>query len=147
MRKIMGMALVLAAAGASSAAVAADKKPCVTNFTQEGRFMTGRRFSTWDSVPGVSVATAYKRIYSEGTKSGLQVASSDQRAGTIAFVQPNGGVDLAGSKATLPWNVVIEAQGKGVKITVTKTTPGGYSTSADFQKESMCAVIDAARNP
>ena len=55
-------------------------------------------------------------------------------------------VDLAGVKATLPWNVVIEAQGKkDVKITVTKTTPGGYATSQDFQITSMCAVIDAAR--
>lgn len=142
-RVLMSLSLLLAAASAA----AADKKPCEVNFTQEGKFTTGRRFSTWDVVPAVSTSTAYKRIYAEGTKAGLQVASSDEKAGTIAFVQPNGGVDLSGAKATLPWNVVIEPQDKSVKVTVTKTTPGGYPTSTDFQKESMCAVIDAARNP
>lgn len=63
----------------------------------------------------------------------------------ISFEQSNGGVDLSGAKAILPWNVVIEPQGKNVKITVTKTTPGGFSTSTDFQITSMCAVIDAGR--
>lgn len=143
MRKLLATMALLAMTGT---ALAADP-PCKTNFKQEGKFMTGRTFTTWDVVPGVSVATAFKRIYSEGTKSGLRVVSSDQNAGTISFDQPNGGVDLAGAKATLPWNVVIEAQGKAVKISVTKTTPGGYSTSTDFQITSMCAVIDAGRNP
>lgn len=150
MRTLLAITLLAAALGTTGApapAAAFGKKPCEVNFTQEGKFMTGRRFSTWDVVPAVSVATAYKRIYAEGTKAGLQVASSDQSSGVISFVQPNGGVDVTGAKATLPWNVTIEAQGKAVKVTVTKTTPGGFSTSADFQKESMCAVIDAARNP
>jgi hypothetical protein len=142
MHKLLAMTVLLAMAGT---AVAADPA-CKTNFKQDGKFMTGRSFTTWDTVAGVNVSTAYKRIYAEGTKSGLRVASSDEKAGVISFEQPNGGVDLAGSKATLPWNVVIEPQGKkDVKITVTKTTPGGYPTSQDFQITSMCAVIDAAR--
>lgn len=144
MRRLLAMMALLAMTGT---ALAADPA-CKTNFKQEGKFITGRTFTTWDVVPGVSVATAYKRIYSEGTKSGLRVASSDQTAGVISFEQPNGGVDLTGAKATLPWNVVIEPEGKkDVRITVTKTTPGGFSTSTDFQITSMCAVIDAGRNP
>ena len=144
MRKFFAMTALLALAGS---AMAADPA-CKTNFKQEGKFMTGRSFTTWDVVPGVSVSAAFKRIYMEGTKSGLRVASSDEKAGVISFEQPNGGVDLGGAKATLPWNVVIEPQGKkDVKITVTKTTPGGFATSTDFQITSMCAVIDAGRNP
>ena len=142
MHERLAMTVLLAMAGT---AVAADPA-CKTNFRQEGKYLAGRSFTTWDVVPGVSVSTAFKRIYTEGTKSGLRVASSDEKVGVISFEQPNGGVDLAGVKATLPWNVVIEAQGKkDVKITVTKTTPGGYATSQDFQITSMCAVIDAAR--
>ena len=144
MRRFLGITLLMIAAGT---ATAGGKKPCETNYTQEGKFMTGRRFSTWDVVPGVSVATAFKRIQSEGVKAGLQVASSDAKSGTISFTQPNAGAILGGGTASLPWNVVIEAQGKDVKVTVVKTTPGGYNTSADFQKASMCGVIDAARNP
>lgn len=141
MRKLFAMTALLALAGS---AMASDPA-CKTNFKQEGKFTTGRTFTTWDVVTGVNVSTAYKRIYAEGTKSGLRVASSDEKAGVISFEQPNGGVDITGAKATLPWNVVIEPQGKNVKITVTKTTPGGFSTSTDFQITSMCAVIDAGR--
>ena len=142
MHKMLTMAVLLAMAGTATAADPA----CKTNFKQEGKFMTGRSFTTWDVVPGVSVSTAFKRIYTEGTKSGLRVASSDEKVGVISFEQPNGGVDLAGVKATLPWDVVVEAQGKkDVEITVTKTTPGGRAASQDFQITSMCAVIDAAR--
>jgi hypothetical protein len=143
MRKLFAMAMLLAVAGS---AVAADPA-CKTNFNQQGNYLTGRNFSTWDVVPGVKVATAFKRISTEGTKSGLRVVSSDVSSGVISFDQPNGGTaDFGGEKATLPWNVVIEQQGKDVKITVTKTTPGGFSTSKGFQIKSMCAVIDAARN-
>jgi hypothetical protein len=141
MRKLFAMTALLALAGS---ALAADPA-CKTNFKQQGKYMTGRSFTTWDTVPGVSVSTAFKRIYAEGTKSGLRVVSSDEKSGVISFEQPNGGVDLGGAKATLPWNVVIEPQGKKeVKITVTKTTPAGFSTSTNFQITSMCAVIDGA---
>jgi hypothetical protein len=141
MYKMLTMTVLLAMAGTATAADPA----CKTNFKQDGSFMSGRTFTTWDVVQGVSVSAAYKRIYTEGTKSGLRVASSDEKAGVISFEQPNGGVDVGGAKATLPWNVVIEPQGKSIKISVTKTTPGGFSTSKDFQITSMCAVIDAAR--
>lgn len=130
----------------AAVAAAADNPPCKSNFKQEGGFMGGRSFTTWDVVP-VAPSLAFKRIYAEGTKSGLQVASSDKDMGSISFEQRNAGVVANGAQVTLPWNVSIEAEGKGSRITVTKTTPGGYSTSKDFQITSMCAVIDAARDP
>ncbi|TXH66221.1 MAG: hypothetical protein E6Q88_12370 [Lysobacteraceae bacterium] len=131
----------------SSLTVAAgDKPPCKTNFKQEGGFMGGRTFTTWDVVP-VAPAVAFKRIHLEGVKSGLQVGSSDKESGTIVFSQVNAGVVANGAQVSVPWNVLIEPEGKGSKITVTKSTPGGFSTSKDFQMTSMCAVIDAARDP
>ena len=144
MRSVFAVMLSMMVAGS---AMAGGKKPCEVNYTQEGKFMSGRRFSTWDVVPGVSLATAFKRIQTEGVKAGLQVTASDAKNGMLSFTQPSAGAVLGGGTVNLPWNVVIEAQGKDVKITVTKTTPGGYNTSADFQKASMCGVIDAARNP
>jgi hypothetical protein len=141
MRKVIAMTMLLAMAGT---AVAADPG-CKTNFKQQGKFMTGRMFTTWDVVPGVTVSAAFKRIYMDGTKSGLRVVSSDEKVGAIAFEQSNGGVDLGGAKAALPWNVVIEQQGKDVKISVTKTTPPSFPTGTEYQMTSMCAVIDSAR--
>lgn len=137
---ILAQALLLAMGAAQAAEPA-----CQTNFKQEGSFFAGRRFSTNDLVPGVAPAVAFKRIYTEGIKSGLTVGSSDKDIGVIAFVQKNGGVTSNGQNVDLPWNVSIDAEGDGSRISVTKSTPGGYATSQDFQIKSMCAVIDAAR--
>lgn len=125
----------------------AAKPPCEVHYQQSGAFMTGRQFTTWDVVAEVPVAAAVKRITLEGVKSGLTVAHSDIDLGILAFSQANAGVTNTGQQVNLPWNVTIEPQGSGSRITVSKTTPGGYATSQDFQIASMCAVIDAARNP
>lgn len=129
------------------AAAAADARGCVANYKQEGSFMSGRTFSTWDVVPGVSLSTAFKRIYTEGVKSGLKVSSSDEKMGSIVFEQANAGTTFgAQNMVSLPWNVFIEPEGKNVKVSVTKTTPASLSSTKEFQIKSMCAVIDAARN-
>ncbi len=143
-RTALVLGALLAAGSVSSSAVAADPA-CKVNYKQEGSFFAGRRFSTFDVVADVAPAVAFKRIYAEGVKSGLTVASSDKEMGIISFQQLNAGVTNSGTQVNVPWNVTIEAEGKGSKITVSKTTPGGYATSQDFQQTSMCAVIDAAR--
>lgn len=132
---------LLALAGDSLAADAA----CKINFIQEGTFMGGRRFSTWDVLPEVTFAEAYNRIQVEGVKSGLKVVHGDREIGTLSFEQTNAGVTNTGLQVDLPWNVTIEEAADAIRISVSKTTPGGYATSKDFQIESMCAVIDAAR--
>lgn len=126
----------------SGQAMAADPRPCEAHYEQGGNFLAGRTFTTWDVVPGVAPATAFARIQVEGVKSGLRVGSSDKGAGILTFEQ---NASHKGQNVSLPWNVVIEAEGKGSKITVTKTTPPGYASSKEFQITSMCAVIDAAR--
>jgi hypothetical protein len=134
-------------AAAETPAAAGGAKGCVTNYSQQGSFMSGRTFNTWDIVQGVSVSTAFKRIYSEGVKSGLKVSSSDEKIGSIIFEQANAGSTFgAQTMVNLPWNVLIEPQGKNVKVSVTKTTPASLSATKEFQMKSMCAVIDAARN-
>lgn len=135
---------ILLMAGAQATAA---QPPCEVHYQQSGGFTAGRQFTTWDVVPNVAIATALKRITIEGVKSGLTVAHSDIDLGILAFSQANAGVVVSGQQVNLPWNVTIEPEGSGSKVTVSKTTPGGYATSKDFQIASMCAVIDAARNP
>ncbi len=125
--------------------VRAADPPCIANYKVEGSFFGGRRFSSHDVVPGVKPDVAFKRIYQEGVKSGLTVAQSEKDMGIIQFQQMNAGVTNTGTQVNVPWNVTIEEEGGGSKVTVTKTTPGGYATSEDFQQKSMCGVIDAAR--
>ncbi|OBU64621.1 hypothetical protein A9K58_17075 [Stenotrophomonas maltophilia] len=120
---------------------ASAEKACETNYSKNGSFFSGRTFTTWDVVPNVAPADALKRIQIEGVKSGLTVASVDKDLGMLSFTQ---NTQLNGGQVTLPWNVMIEGEGKGSKITVTKMTPPSYATSEDFQKKSMCGVIEAA---
>lgn len=126
----------------SGQALAADARPCEAHYEQGGNFISGRTFTTWDVVPGVAPATAFSRIQVEGVKSGLRVGNSDKGAGILTFEQ---NASHKGQNVSLPWNVVIEAEGTGSKITVTKSTPPGYASSKEFQMASMCAVIDSAR--
>lgn len=136
-----------AAAEPAAAAPVADGGGCTANFKQEGGYIAGRRFSTWEVVPGVTPAVAFKRIYMEGVKSGLKVTSSDEKMGILQFEQTNAGKSFTSdSIVNLPWSVSIEAEGKGVRISITKTTPPAYATGKDYQIKSMCAVVDAARN-
>ena len=126
----------------------AQEKACETNYKQEGGFLAGRQFSTFEVLADVKPDVAYKRIYQGGVKAGLSVGQADKEMGIINFQQTGAGSTFGGNgqQVTVPWNVAIEAEGAGSKITVSKTTPGNYPTSADAQKKMMCNVIDEARN-
>ena len=136
--------VLLAGVFAAGTAVAADapKLGCEANYKQEGGFFAGRRFSTFDVLPGVAKDVAFKRVYAEMMKSGFKVTSSDRELGMLAadYVTTH-----EGAAVSLPMNVAIEPEGKGaIKVSISKTTPGGYATSREFQIRQMCAVIDTA---
>jgi hypothetical protein len=131
-----------APAAAPAAGGAGD---CVANYKQEGNYIGGRRFSTSGFVPNVTTSVAYKRIYQEGVKSGLKLVSGDEKMGAIQFDQPNAGSSWGSTdQVSITWSVFIEAEGKGVKVSISKITPPAYATGKDFQMKSMCAVVDAA---
>lgn len=139
--------VVLLAAGTLAGDALAAQAPCEVHFTEEGSFLMGRRFATHDIVPAVNAMDAFRRISVEGVKSGLKLANANKDLGILSFEQANAGVTNTGQQVNLAWNVTIEEAQGGTKVTVSKTTPGGYATSTDFQIRSMCAVIDAARAP
>ena len=125
-----------------SADAAATKPGCEVNYKQEGSFFGGRRFSTSDVMAGVGKDDAFRRIYAELVKSGFKVGNSDKEMGmlTTEYVATHNNASI-----TLPLNVVIEPAEKDIKVTVNKTTPGGYATSREFQIRQMCEVIAAAK--
>lgn len=148
MRKTIVMGLAVLAAASAFAQETDQGKACATNYKQEGGYMSGRRFSTFEVLPDVAPDVAYKRIYQGGIKAGLSVGQADKEMGIINFQQTGAGSTFTGNgqQVTIPWNVAIEAEGKGSRITVSKLTPPSYATSADAQKQMMCNVIDEARN-
>ena len=140
---VVGMAALIIWQGAQASTV----PQCETNYTQEGKYFSQRRFSTWEIVPNVSPDDAFKRIYLEGTKSGLTVVNSDKEMGIISFEQPGAGQTLGGQTVSVPWTIIIESVEGGLRIGVTKTVPPSYATSKKFQMQTMCQAIWAAKGP
>lgn len=54
--------LALALAALCGSAVAADKPACEANYKQEGGFLSGRQFSTWEVLPNMAPEAAFKKI-------------------------------------------------------------------------------------
>jgi hypothetical protein len=125
-------------AGAKDASV---QKACEANYAQEGSFFAGRKFTNWGVVP-VSADVALKRIKREGVKAGLTFKAEDKDIGMLQFEQQTKGDK---GMVTLPWNIMVEAQGKNSsKVSITKLYPPTHATSEKFQRDSTCGVIQAA---
>lgn len=137
--------ILLGAVLISGSAWAQQPQQCVANYKQDGNFILGRQFSTWGVVP-VPPALAFTRIVRAGVAAGLTLLSSNKDAGVLSFRQNNAGTTFGGDDdhVSIPWNVVIEPDGSGSKISVNKSEPPSYSTSKDFEIKSMCSVIDSA---
>jgi hypothetical protein len=136
--------LLLGAVLISGPAWAQQSPQCVANYKQGGNYLLGRQFSTWGVVP-VSPDVAFRRIVRAAVAAGLTLVSSDKDAGVLSFRQNNAGTSFTSDEqVSIPWNVVIAADGSGSKITVNKSTPPTYSASKDFEIKSMCSVIDSA---
>jgi hypothetical protein len=145
MRKSL-LCLLLCAISISGSAWAQQSPQCAGNYKQGGNYLLGRQFSTWGIVP-VSPDVAFRRIARAGVAAGLTLVSSDKDAGVLSFRQNNAGTQTFvgnGQQVSIPWNVVIEPDGSGSKISVNKSTPPSYSVSKDFEIKSMCSVIDSA---
>lgn len=140
MKMLMGAVLAVSMGIAGRAY--AEKPQCEANYQQQGGFLTGRTFSTWGDVAGSTQAAAFKKVYLVAAKSGLRIASADKDIGVISAEQVS---NDAKGQMTVPWNITVE-QVKGMtRVSVSKTTPPGYATSAEAQMQGMCAVIEAAK--
>lgn len=140
------VAVMSALMAVSCVASAEGEKQCEANYKKTGSFSAGQQFGTWESISDVTPELAFDRIYLKGTKGGLRVTKSDKAIGIIDFDQANAGTDLHGKVVSVLWNVIIVPNGKGSKISVTKTVPAEYATSKSFQMQSMCQAIESARN-
>lgn len=140
MNLLMGVAVAASMLAAGTAQ--AEKPQCETNYKQEGGFLTGRTFTTSADVQGTTAAAAFKKIYLGAAKSGLRIASADKDIGVISAEQVSN--DSKG-QITVPWNITVEQIKGATRVSVSKTTPPGYATSAGAQMQGMCAVVQAAK--
>jgi len=100
-------------ADTSTGPVAIDNRPCVTNFSTEGGFWSGKQFKTYQVFPKASKPRVFDDLLAAIASSGYQIQSSNKETGMISG---NKGV-MFGQGKTVPLNALInESQSAGVRV-------------------------------
>jgi hypothetical protein len=120
-----------------SATASSPLGACATNFTTEGSFWTGKRYSTFEEFPKKSVSGAFDTLLRSVAASGYQVNSSNKEAGMISASQ----TVSYGQGKTVPLNFVIQKSPTGVRIDVSFSMSGGVSASADGAQQEFCKLL------
>lgn len=87
-----------------------DNRPCVTNYSTEGGFWTGKQFKIFEDFPRVSTATAFERVAAAVASSGYQITSSNKDLGIISASQA---VSYSSGGKTVPLNAVVRSSTAG----------------------------------
>ena len=133
--------ILICASGVMVGAHAQDAgKDCLSHYTAEGNFLTGKKFSAWAAYADVPKADAYSRIYASLAKDGWTIVNADKEAGIISASQQ---VSF-GKGSTAPLVILVEPDKSGSKATATFRIGGGQATSGDTVKTKLCGYLDAA---
>lgn len=131
--KCMLIALAMLVPGMAMAA-----QPCLDNYTQEGSFIKGRTFKSWQEYPALPADKAYKKAYQKVMADGFKIITADKEMGAISAQQ-----NVTGSDKTVPLNVMVEDAGKGSKVTLIFATSGGLAVGKEAVQTGMCDILEA----
>lgn len=111
---------------------------CATNFTTEGGFWSGTRYSTFDEFPKKTVSGAFDALLRSVAASGYQINSSNKEAGMISASQ----TVSYGQGKTAPLNFVIQKSSQsGIRVDVSFTMSGGVAASTDAAQKEFCKLL------
>lgn len=111
---------------------------CASNFTIEGGFWSGMRFSTFEEFPKKTANNAFDALLRSVAASGYQVNSSNKEAGMISASQ----TVSYGEGKTAPLNFVIRKLAQsGVRVEVSFSTSGGVSAPTDAVQKEFCKLL------
>ncbi len=113
-------------------------QPCRDHYTQEGSFIKGRTFKSWQEYPALPPAQAFKKAYQKVLGDGFKIITADKEMGAISAQQ-----NVTGSDKTVPLNVLVEEQGKGSKVSLTFATSGGLAVGQEAVQGGMCDILEA----
>ena len=128
--------------GASATATAQDaQKPCMTNFTVEGSFVTGKTFKTWHEYSGVPYDVAFRKTAQAVAVAGWGTAVSNKDTGTITATQA---VTGSRRRPSAPLNVIVQEKDKAtIRVDVNFSLAGGQTTSEDAARSEFCKLVEA----
>src|SRR6218665_1207039 len=123
----------------AKAALPADTRECAQNFTFDGSFWAGRTFKSHATTQGVTQAVGMQRAARYLSSNGWTITSTDKDLGIISASQTL----TYGQGKTVPFNVTMEPQGKGLKVATTYVLSGGVTSPAEAVRDEFCNVIGA----
>lgn len=119
---------------------ATDNRQCVTNFSSEGSFWTGKQFKTFESFPKSSKENAFDNLVSTIASNGYQILNSSKESGIISANQ----TVSYGQGKTVPLNAVIKnVTPTGVRVDLSFSLSGGLAASADSIQVEFCKILAA----
>lgn len=118
---------------------------CATNFTSEGSFFTGTRYSTFEEFPKKTVSAGFDALLQAIASGGYQIVSSNKESGLISA---NQSVSYGQGK-TAPLNFVIKKTATpGVRVDVSFSMSGGVSASTESAQREFCKLLaSVAQSP
>jgi len=128
--------------GAGAGAGAGDSLPCVTNFSVDGGFWTGRQFKTFQVFPKASKSSAFDDLLPAIASIGYQIKVSDKENGLIS-----GSYAVAlGKGETNPLSALIKAnQSGGVRVDLVFSINATGIVSTDSVRDEFCNILAKVR--
>ena len=119
---------------------AAQAEPCSDGFKSSGNFLSGSKYSTQASLPGVKAEQAFQRALRFTAGNGFTVQSADPKTGQIRAAQS---AQLAKGKQ-VPLDITVRDEPGGAQIALNYATGAGQLSPEGAIKDHFCKTVAAA---
>ena len=137
---LLGGLLLPACAMERSAAKAAQRRPCVANYSTTGEFWAGKTFRSFQDFPTTTKSQAVEKVAATVVASGYQLITANRELGIVSASQ----TVSYGQGKTVPVNVVVkERSGGGIRVEIVVSLSGGLVTSADAVQDEFCKILES----
>jgi hypothetical protein len=133
--------LLLAGDKKPAAAKPTDEKPCLANFSEEGSFMSGKTYKTFQEFPKMDRGKAIEKMAQTIAGDGWQGMTVNKDVGVITAVQT---VSYGNGKQS-PLNVVAKNLDSGaVRVEAVFATSGGVKVKTKDIQDEFCKILASA---
>ena len=116
----------------------ADSRPCITNLSSEGSFLSSRTFRTYQDFSDVTKDRAFNQIVPALASGGWTIASSSKETGVItSWAKPN-----YADGQTESLNAVVRDKGAtGIRVELTYIAPAMSFVPEDSLHNQLCKIM------
>lgn len=117
---------------------AADRRPCVANFSVEGGYWAGHTVKGFGEYPNISKAETFAYLLSKISSVGYLIDSSDKEAGVIRASYP---LTFGKGEITALHAAVSHVQ-TGIRVDLAFMTGGMATFSVDEVRQEFCSILE-----